>query len=112
MLASRTFNGQEDLSEAISFAQDVGFRCLEDERKLLLKLSGRQRQLIRNLIARFEAVAKYNLVYIGRGYWQLNIFTWACNERFVRELRETNKPHARYKVRVEVIKRRKRETSR
>lgn len=112
MPVSRKFRGQEDLSEAISFAQDIGFRCLEDERKLLLKLSVRQRQVIRNLITRFEDIAKYNLVYLGRGYWQLNIFTWACNERFVRELRETNKPHARYKVRVEIIKRRKRETNR
>lgn len=108
MPVSRKFRGQEDLSEAIRFAQDVGFRCLEDERKLLLKLSARQQQIIRNLIAKFEETAKYNLVYIGLGYWQLNIFTWACNERIVREIKEKNKPHECYKVRVAVIKRKKR----
>lgn len=109
MSAPRTFRSQEDLSEAISVAQDVGFKCLEEERKLLLKLSGRQRQIIRNLIAKFEDSSKYNLVYLGRGFWQLNVFTWACHERLVRTRKEKSKPHERYKIRIEVIKRRKRE---
>lgn len=109
MVPKQRFRDQEDFSEALRLAQDIGFRCLEEERRQLLKISIRQKRIIRNLVESLSGFTQYNLVYLGQGYWQVNFFAWNCHERSVRETLEQKKPHERDKVRVNLIKRRKRE---